>query len=169
MHSAQIQTEQWLLAGKSFEGPLSITRKPSIPPKTIRMPFRQRNERKISFSKIAMTRPISMGMGPNRMGSQARVFFIVGDIKLRMKRSLYNDSPCVTPEYKSCWDKYLFSVEVNSNLKSSFETGFGLVEELNLSKTEKFGDRQTSDGEGILFCKIDEQIFRSGRPAVRTS
>lgn len=62
-------------------------------------------------------------------------FFIVGDIKLRIKMSLHSDSPHATPEYKACWDKYLFALDVNRDLESSFERGFGLVGELNLSKT----------------------------------
>lgn len=67
---------------------------------------------------------------------KSEYFFIVGDIKIRIKLSLHSDSPYATPEYKACWDKYLFSVDVNRNLEFSFETGFGLVEELNLSATK---------------------------------
>lgn len=62
-------------------------------------------------------------------------YFIVGDINLRMKLSLHSDSPHATLEYKSCWDKYLFAMNVKQELESPFQTGFGLVEEMNLSKT----------------------------------
>lgn len=61
-------------------------------------------------------------------------FFIVGDINLRHKVSLHTDSPYSPPEYKTCWDKYLFGLDLNK-LESDFDRGFGLVEELNLSGT----------------------------------
>ncbi|MCW3151726.1 hypothetical protein N8H69_04210 [Achromobacter spanius] len=62
-------------------------------------------------------------------------FFIVGDIALRNKLSLHSDSPYATQEYKSCWDKYLFALDVKGSIESNFERGFGLVEELNLTAT----------------------------------
>ncbi|WP_236186760.1 hypothetical protein [Pseudomonas protegens] len=62
-------------------------------------------------------------------------YFIEGDISLRMKLSMHSDSPHAPLEYKSCWDKYLFAMNVKEELESKFQTGFGLVEELNLSET----------------------------------
>ncbi|WP_153101554.1 hypothetical protein [Paraburkholderia hayleyella] len=63
-------------------------------------------------------------------------FFIVGDIKLRTTLSLHSDSPHAPLEYTACWDKYQFAMDVNRDLESPFQTGFGLVAELNLSKTK---------------------------------
>lgn len=62
-------------------------------------------------------------------------FFIVGDINLRHKLSLHTDSPYSPPEYKTCWDKYLFGLDVKRYIESDFDRGFGLIEELNLSAT----------------------------------
>ncbi|HEJ3360321.1 TPA: hypothetical protein SL372_001593 [Pseudomonas aeruginosa] len=61
-------------------------------------------------------------------------FFIAGDIKIRTTLSFHSDSPHAPPEYRACWDKYKFAMDVNRDLESAFQTGFGLVEELNLSK-----------------------------------
>lgn len=61
-------------------------------------------------------------------------FFITGDIKLRTMLSFHSDSPHAPPEYKACWGKYKFAMDVNRDLESPFQTGFGLVEELNLSE-----------------------------------
>ncbi|WP_143331187.1 hypothetical protein [Burkholderia aenigmatica] len=63
-------------------------------------------------------------------------FFIVGDIRLRTTLSLHSDSPHAPPGYKACWDKYQVATDVSRDLEPSFQTGFGLVDELNLSKTK---------------------------------
>lgn len=63
-------------------------------------------------------------------------FFIVGDINLRYKLSLHSESIYATYEYKECWDKYLFALDVKRSIGSNFERGFGLAEELNLSGTK---------------------------------
>ncbi|MCP1107730.1 hypothetical protein M6G53_20375 [Serratia nevei] len=62
-------------------------------------------------------------------------FFIAGDIRLRTTLSLHSDSPHAPPGYKACWNKYKLEMDVNRELESAFQMAFGLVEELNLSKT----------------------------------
>ena len=91
-------------------------------------------------------------------------FFIVGDIQLRMKLSLHSDSPYATPEYKSCWDKYLFSVDLNRNLESSFETGFGMVEELNLSKTRSSKIYKQAMANASCFARLTSKYSEGVGP-----
>ncbi|WP_155643538.1 hypothetical protein [Burkholderia cepacia] len=81
-------------------------------------------------------------------------FFIIGDLKLRMKLSLHSDAPHATPEQKACWDKYLFAVDVNRNLESSFEIGFGLVGELNLSDTRKSKIYKQAMANATCFARL---------------
>lgn len=64
-------------------------------------------------------------------------FFIIGDLNLRTTLSLHSDSPHAPIEYMACWDKYQFAMDVNRDLESDFQIAFGLVEELNLTKTKE--------------------------------
>jgi hypothetical protein len=91
-------------------------------------------------------------------------YFIVGDINLRMKLSLHSDSPYATPEYKACWDKYLFQADVNRELVSSFEMGFGLVGELNLSKTRNSRIYKQAMANAACFARLTSKYTEGVGP-----
>ena len=91
-------------------------------------------------------------------------FFIVGDINLRMKLSLHSDSAHATPEYKSCWNKYLFAMDVKRELESPFQTGFGLVEELNLSKTRNSNIYKQAMANASCFARLTSKYSEGVGP-----
>lgn len=91
-------------------------------------------------------------------------FFIVGDINLRHKLSLHSDSPYATSEYKKCWDKYLFAIDVQRTINYDFQRGFGLTEELNLSTTKNSKIYKQAIANASCFARLTSKYSEGVGP-----
>ncbi len=91
-------------------------------------------------------------------------YFIVGDLNMRGKLSLHTDSPYSTPQYKACWDKYLFALDVEKSVGSLFETGFSLTAELNLSATKNSKIYQQALTNAACFARLTSKYSEGVGP-----
>lgn len=91
-------------------------------------------------------------------------YFIVGDLNMRSKLSLHTDSPYSTPEYKACWDKYLFALDARSSVIDHFERGFSLTAELNLSATKNSKIYQQALTNAACFARLTSKYSEGVGP-----
>ncbi|MCO7610766.1 hypothetical protein NJH83_11050 [Pseudomonas chlororaphis] len=91
-------------------------------------------------------------------------YFIVGDLNMRSKLSLHTDSPYSTPQYKACWDKYLFALDVEKSVGSLFETGFSLTAELDLSATKNSKIYQQALTNAACFARLTSKYSEGVGP-----
>ncbi|MCO7569124.1 hypothetical protein NJH78_03975 [Pseudomonas chlororaphis] len=91
-------------------------------------------------------------------------YFIIGDIQLRSKLHLHTDSPYSTPEYKACWDKYLFALDARRSVIDHFERGFSLTAELNLSATKNSKIYQQALTNAACFARLTSKYSEGVGP-----
>lgn len=91
-------------------------------------------------------------------------YFIVGDLNMRSKLSLHTDSPYSTPEYKACWDKYLFALDARRSVIDHFERGFSLTAELNLSATKNSKIYQQALTNAACFARLTSKYSEGVGP-----